>query len=136
MTSYRKINTASEKTNKLQSYFPKYRSSRSEVFCSKGALRNFGNFAGKHLCQSLFFNKVAGLRPATLLKKRLWHKRFPVNFSKFLRTTFFNRKPSVAASASNRCCQVRILAGERPRISVIMCCFLFLKTRSCQYFFT
>ena len=23
------------------------------------------------LCQSLFFNKVAGLRPATLLKKRL-----------------------------------------------------------------
>ena len=27
----------------------------------------------KLLCQSLFFNKVAGLRPATLLKKRLWH---------------------------------------------------------------
>ena len=26
---------------------------------------------GKHLCQSLFFDKVAGLRPATLLKKRL-----------------------------------------------------------------
>ena len=25
----------------------------------------------KHLCRSLFFNKVAGLRPATLLKKRL-----------------------------------------------------------------
>ena len=24
-------------------------------------LRNFTKFAGKHLCQSLFFNKVAGL---------------------------------------------------------------------------
>ena len=31
------------------------------------------------------FNKVAGLRPATLLKKRLWHKCFPVNFAIFLR---------------------------------------------------
>ena len=34
------------------------------------------------------FNKVAGLKPATLLKKRFWHNRFPVNFMKFLRTTF------------------------------------------------
>ena len=34
------------------------------------------------------FNKVAGLRPATLLKKKLWHRRFPVNFVKFLRTPF------------------------------------------------
>ena len=28
------------------------------------------------------------LRPATLLKKRLWHRSFPVNFAKFLRTPF------------------------------------------------
>ena len=34
------------------------------------------------------FNKVAGLRPATLLKKRLLHRCFPMNFVKFLRTTF------------------------------------------------
>ena len=27
-------------------------------------------------------------RPATLLKKRLWHRRFPVNFAKFLRPPF------------------------------------------------
>ena len=47
------------------------RSSRPGVLCKKGALRNFSKFTGKHLCQSLFFNKVAGLRPATLLKKRL-----------------------------------------------------------------
>ena len=60
----------------------------SEVFCEKGVLRNFAKFTGKHLCKSLFFNKVAGLRPATLLKKRLWHRCFSVNFAKFLRTPF------------------------------------------------
>ena len=31
---------------------------------------------------------LAGLRPATLLKKRLWHRRFPVNFVTFLRKPF------------------------------------------------
>ena len=64
-------------------------SSRPEVFCKKGVLRNFAKFTGKHLCQSLFFNKVAGLRPATLLKKSLWHRCFPVNFVNFLRTPFY-----------------------------------------------
>ena len=37
------------------------RSSRQEVFCEKGVLRNFTKFTGKQLCQSLFFNKVTGL---------------------------------------------------------------------------
>ena len=37
-------------------------SSRPEVFYKKGVLRNFAKFTRKHLCQSLFFNKVAGLR--------------------------------------------------------------------------
>ena len=55
----------------------------------KGVLRNFTKWTGKHLCQSLFFNKVAGLRSATLLKKRLWLRCFHVNFAKFLRTPFF-----------------------------------------------
>ena len=35
-----------------------------------------------------FLNKVAGLSPATLLKKRLWHRCFPLNFAKFSRTPF------------------------------------------------
>ena len=38
--------------------------------------------------QSLFFNKVTGLRAATLLKQKLWHIFFPVNFAKFLRTPY------------------------------------------------
>ena len=36
------------------------RSSRPEAFCKKGVLRNFTKFTGKCLCQSLFFNEVAG----------------------------------------------------------------------------
>ena len=65
-----------------------FRSNRPEVFCEKGILRNFAKFTGKYLCQSLFLNKVAGLRPTTLVKKRLWHRCFPVNFWKFIRTPF------------------------------------------------
>ena len=53
-------------------------------------LKNFGKFTGKHMCQRpLFYSKVAVLRPATLLKKRLWHRCFPVNFARFLGTSFF-----------------------------------------------
>ena len=65
------------------------RSSRPELFCEKDVLRNFEKFTGKHLCRRLFFNKVAGLGPATLLKKSLWHRCFPGNFAKFPRTPFF-----------------------------------------------
>ena len=54
----------------------------------KGVLRNFVKFTWKYLCQSLFLNKVAGLRSATLFKRRLWHRWFSVSFVKFLRTAF------------------------------------------------
>ena len=53
-----------------------FKSSHPELFCKKGVFKNFTKFTGKHLCQSLFLNKVAGLRPATLLKKRLWYSVF------------------------------------------------------------
>ena len=46
--------------------------------------RNFAKFTGKQLWQSLFFKKVAGFRPATLLKNSLWHRCFPMNFATFL----------------------------------------------------
>ena len=41
------------------------RNSLPEMFCKKSVPRKFPKFTGKHLCQILFFNKVAGLRPAT-----------------------------------------------------------------------
>ena len=69
-------------------YNERTRSSRPEVFSEKGVLRNFAKFTGKHLCQCLFFNKVAGLSLQPYIKKRLWHGCFPTNFAKFLRTPF------------------------------------------------
>ena len=47
--------------------FTKHKSSRSQVFYKVDVLIYFAKFTGKNLCWSLFFNKVAGLRPATLL---------------------------------------------------------------------
>ena len=35
----------------------------------KNVFLKISHFTGKHLCQSLFFNKVASLRPATVLKR-------------------------------------------------------------------
>ena len=46
-----------------------FRSSCLEMFCRKGVLRNFAKFTGKHLCKSLFFNKITGIRAANLLKR-------------------------------------------------------------------
>ena len=43
------------------------KSNLSEVFCRKGIFKNFPKFTGKYFSQILFFNKVAGLRPTTLL---------------------------------------------------------------------
>ena len=64
------------------------RSSHEGCSVRKGVLRNFTKFPWKHLCQVLFYNKFAGSNPASLLKKRLWHWCFPVNFATFPRAPF------------------------------------------------
>ena len=61
---------------------PGVRSSHPEVLCKN---LFFAKFTGKQLFERIFLNKVAGLRPPTLLKKRLWHRCFLMNFAKFLR---------------------------------------------------
>ena len=48
----------------MKGIFCKFRSSRREVFCKTGALRNFAKFTGKHQCHSLFLMKL-------LAKKKL-----------------------------------------------------------------
>ena len=40
------------------------------VFYKKGVLRNFAKFTGKHLCRSLFFNRVIEKREKILYWKR------------------------------------------------------------------
>ena len=59
-----------------------------EVFYEKDVLKTFAKFTGKHLCQSLFFNKVAGLRPSTLLKKTL-SQVLSCEFCEIFKNTFF-----------------------------------------------
>ena len=58
------------------------------MFRKNGVLENFAKFSGKHLCQSLFFNKVAGAA-CDFIKKETLDRCFPMNFAKFLRTPFF-----------------------------------------------
>ena len=60
----------------------------TDVFYKTGVLRNFTKFIWKHLCWSLFFNKVAGLRPETLLKRDSNTGVFRWILWNFLRTTF------------------------------------------------
>ena len=43
----------------------------SQLLYKKSVFKIFAKFARRHLCQSLFFNKVAGLKPSTLLKNTL-----------------------------------------------------------------
>ena len=71
-----------------QMYFPQKQP--QEVFCKKAVLENFAKFTGKHLYQTIFFNKLADRRPEACnsIKKRIWHRCFPVNFVKLLRTLF------------------------------------------------
>ena len=67
------------------------------MFCEKDVPRNFTKFTGKHLCQSLFFNTVTGLRPATLLKKTLAQVFF-CEFCQIYMNSFSYKTPLVAAS--------------------------------------
>ena len=45
------------------------RSSRLEVFCKNGVLKNFAKFTGEHLYGDLFFNKAAACKPALYQKR-------------------------------------------------------------------
>ena len=54
------------------------RSSRPEVFCKKCVLGNFAKLTEKHLCQSLFFNKVTGLTPEVEISKDIYSCRTPL----------------------------------------------------------
>ena len=73
------------------------RSSRWEVFCKKGVIRNFTKFIGKHLCQSLFFNKVAGLA-CNYIEKETLAQVFSCEIWEISKNKFLQRTPLVAAS--------------------------------------
>ena len=70
------------KTNTSFGFFVRDGGSRPEVFCRKGFLRNVAKLTEKHHCQSLFFDKVAGLS-GTLAQV------FFCEFSEISKTPFF-----------------------------------------------
>ena len=92
------------------------RSNYAKVFSEKGVLKKFAKFTGKHLCWSLFFNKVPSLRSATLLKKRLQHRCLPGNFVKFLGTLFL-RNTSVGCF-----CHTSLFMVQQPFYGVTLPC--------------
>ena len=57
-------------------------------------------FAGKHLCQSHFFNRVAGLRPAFLLKRETLAQMLSFEFCKISRNTLSHRTTPTPVDAS------------------------------------
>ena len=81
---------------KISQDLTKPRSSRRRCSIWKGVLRNFAKFTGKHLCYSLFFNKAAGLRAATLLKEPL-AQVLSCEFCEISKSTFSYRTTLVAA---------------------------------------
>ena len=44
----------------------------TRVFCKKGVLRNFAKFTGKHLRESLFFNKIKKIDSDTRVFLGIW----------------------------------------------------------------
>ena len=82
---YKKLQLLLSKSNLLC----RTTSSCPQVFCKKRVLKSFSKFTGQDPCWSLFFKKVAGLTPVTLLKSSLQYGYYPVKFAKFLRTPFF-----------------------------------------------
>ena len=62
----------------------------------KGVLRNFAKFTGKHLCQSFFFNKVAGLKPN--IKKETLAQVFSGEFCEISKNIFFTEHLFATAS--------------------------------------
>ena len=65
----------------------------------KGVLRNFAKFTGKHLCQSLFFNKVAGLA-CSFMKQETLTQVFSCDFCQISKNTFFTEHLWATASCS------------------------------------
>ena len=98
-------------SRRLLLYFEKYhprrfknisqfRSSRQRCSINTVFLKISQNSQENTCARVSFLIKLQASQPATLLKKRLWHRCFPVNFAKFLRTTFFIEHLWVTASGN------------------------------------
>ena len=73
--------------NKIKLEVILIRSSHQGCSIKKGFIRNFTKFTGKHLCQSLIKTLIKTLNK-NFIQKQTLAQVFPVNFAKFLRTSF------------------------------------------------
>ena len=71
-----------------------------EGFHKKGVLKKFHKIHLKTPVLESYFNGVSGLKAVTLLKKRLQHRCFQVNFMKFLRTPFLQNTSVICLTVS------------------------------------
>ena len=76
------------KINANLEYMSLFMDRNNHHWCSikKGFRKNFAKSTRKHLCQ-ISFKKICKSQPATLLKKIICHRCFPVNFTKFFKNT-------------------------------------------------
>ena len=87
------------------------RSSRPDVFCKKGVIRNFANFIGKH--QGSFLPGYQNLAQV-----------FPCEFCKISKNTFFHGRPLVAVSVFPRCYEANSLISHILLIYTLLKSFL------------
>ena len=100
------IKSISRDTENTVTTMTDFRNSHRKCSVRKGVLRNSEKFTGRNLCQSLFFNKVAGLRPQFVCMEQLllrtsrpdvfYKKAVLKNFAKFTgkrlcQSLFFNK---------------------------------------------
>ena len=91
---------------------PWFRSNHQRCSIKTGVLKNFAKFMGKHLCQSLFFNKVVGLR----------HRCFPMNSAKFWRALFLQ----------NTSRRLLLLIPQSQWVYIALDCFLWSYVKFCS----
>ena len=82
----------SNRHNMTLNYF---KMTQKQLFACSSKQVFFTIFTEKHLCWSLFFDKVVVLGPATLFKKRIRHRCFPVTIEKILTALFIVHLRSV-----------------------------------------
>ena len=70
-----------------------------DVFCKKGVLKNFVQFTGKHLYQSLFFNEVACVA-SNFIKKETRSQVFSCEFCEIFQKTYFEEHLQTATSVT------------------------------------
>ena len=59
-------------------------------------------------------------QPAALLKKKLWHRCFPVSFCEISKNNFFYRTPLVAASIATQVTLLTLMMKNDEQIRLII----------------